>query len=358
MTNAPPAAHAQMPSPWPLGRCDGGAEPHPDLADSDRVVRRPTWLAALPVVAAMVLAGLASLTQNSWLLALAGAGAGVFLAGLVLVPRVDGLVVCMLGPTRLAVGARGSYELHVHNRGTRTTSLTRVTQRIRGFADVTVLAPALAPGTSAVLQLDRSALTRGTAARCEVVLTSSAPLGLQLVCRTVNRAGTLVVHPPTVAPAQVARGGQNPNRDAVLARVGLDPYAVRGWRPGDATSAVHWRSTARRGHLMVVERSTAGPGAVIVLLAAIAEDRGWETVIAVAAATACEQVRAGRSVALAANSGAGPSVCGGTPVELLDWCAGLGRPRLPDAATLHLATSRAGPGGTVSIAATSAVPAL
>ncbi len=106
---------------------------------------------------------------------------------------------------------------------------------------------------------------------------------------------------------------------------------------------MHWRSTARRGHLVVVDRSTAGTAAVTVLLAAIADDHGWEQVIALAAATACAQVRAGRSVALAAHSGTGPIMCTGTPTELLDWCAGLGRPRLPDAATLHLATSRAGP---------------
>ena len=355
LTSAPPA---RVPSPWPLGRCDVGAEAHPDPTGVDRVVRRPTWLATLPIVATVVLAALSVLTQNSWLLAPAGAGAGLFLAGLVLAPQVNGLVVCLIGPSRLAVGARGSYELHIHNRGTRTSSLTRVTQRIRGFADVTVLAPALAPGASAVLHLHRSALTRGTAGRCEVVLTSSEPLGLQRVRRTVSRAGTLVVHPPTVAPAQVPGGEQDPNRDAVSSRAGLDPYGIRGWRPGDPTATVHWRSTARRGHLVVVERSSAGPGAVTVLLAAIADDHGWEKVIALAAATACAQVRAGRSVTLAAHSGAGPAICTGSPTELLDWCAGLGRPRLPDAATLHLATSRAGPGGTVSVAATAAVPAL
>ena len=125
MTSAPPKPPAHIPPPLPLGRCDGGTEAHPAAAGADRVQRRPTWLAALPVVATVGLAALSVLTENSWLLALAGAGAGLFLAGLVLVPQVDGLVVCLLGPSRLAVGDRGSYELHIHNRGTRTSSLTR-----------------------------------------------------------------------------------------------------------------------------------------------------------------------------------------------------------------------------------------
>jgi hypothetical protein len=109
---------------------------------------------------------------------------------------------------------------------------------------------------------------------------------------------------------------------------------------------------------MVVERATVQTGAVTVLLAAIADDPGWENVIARAAATARAQAQGGRSVALIAHGGTGPALCTGTEIELLDWCAGLDRPRLPDAATLHLATRLATPGGGVNIAATDAVPAL
>jgi uncharacterized protein (DUF58 family) len=328
------------------------------------MVRRPTRLALLPVLATVVLAALAVLTHNGWLLVLAGASTGLFLAGLVLPPQVAGLVVCLLGPSRLAVGEQGTYELHVHNRGTRTSSLASLTQRIRGFPDLAVLVEELAPGESAVLSVDRWALTRGATRRCEVVLTSSAPLGLHRVTRTVSRVGVLVVHPAPVPPAPVPAAPGSPTgvaaaeRGAAPVRAGVDFCGVRDWRPGDAGARVHWRSTARRGRLMVTERTAVRPGAVTMLLAAISADDDWEQTIALAAATACVHLEAGRPVTLIALQDGAPTVCSGSRGELLDWCAGLGSPRLPDAETLHLATDRAGGGGTVLVVASAAVPAL
>ena len=349
-----------------IGRCDGGSTGQAVPATQDRAVRRPTRLAALPAAATVVLAALAVLTGDGWLLVLAGASTGLFLAGLILPPDVGGLVVCLLGPSRLAVGGVGTYEMHVHNRGTRTSSLARVTQRVRGFADLTVLVEPLSPGQSAVLSVERSALSRGTAERCEVVATSSAPLGLQRVSRTVSRPGTLVVHPLPVPAAPLPAGGQDGTaRDTVPARTGLDPHGIRQWRPGDAAGALHGRSSARRDRPMVLERAAVRAGAVTVLLAAIADDDGWEQVLSLTAATACALVQAGRSVALVAAREGVPGVCTGGGTDLLDWCAALGRPRLPDAATLRLAVEHArdqgdhlSPQGTVCVAATAAVPAL
>jgi len=357
-----------------MGPCDGGPAAQLIPPAQERAARRPTRLAALPVIVTLILAVLAVLTEDGWLLVLAGASTGVFLAGVVLPPRVDGLVVCLLGPSRLAVGALGGYEMHVHNRGTRTSSLARVTQCIRGFPDLTVSVEPLAPGDSAVLRVERPALSRGTAGTCLVYVVSSAPLGLQRVTRTVSRTGTLIVHPVPVSPAHVSPGGRDhADRDAAPARTGLEPYGVRGWRPGDAASVLHGRSTARRGHPMVLERATAPAGATNLLLAAIADDDGWEQLLSLAAATACAQVQAGRSVTLIAYGHGGPELCSGGSTELLDWCAALGRPRLPDADTLRLAIEHAGAHGSprapsrstsvaataaVNIAATAAVPAL
>ncbi|HVS72673.1 MAG TPA: DUF58 domain-containing protein [Phycisphaerae bacterium] len=140
---------------------------------------------------------------------------------------------------------------------------------------------------------------RGLLTLSGVELRSSFPLGLQVRYREIPAAGQMVVYPRVgtlnrkVAVAYreaVESGTMTSNR-----RGGNDEfYGLREYRPGDNIRAIHWRSTARTGELMVRELTANAPPQLIVVLNA----RTWremeggreqvERAIELAATIACD----------------------------------------------------------------------
>jgi uncharacterized protein (DUF58 family) len=120
---------------------------------------------------------------------------------------------------------------------------------------------------------------------------------------------------------------------------GTDVAGVREWRQGDAASSVHWRSTARRGTLVVRERAAATSRHVVVALACGSDAPDWEDVIA-AAAGACRAAQlAGDRLTLwvwADGETLRPPPVHSVP-GLLDWWAALTRSELPPGAALAAA---------------------
>jgi uncharacterized protein (DUF58 family) len=91
---------------------------------------------------------------------------------------------------------------------------------------------------------------------------------------------------------------------------------------------VHWRSSARRGRLVVTDRlEDVGCDLVIVLAAPAAQpgqaDPGWEELIARLAATALATIAADGRVCLVAAIHGVPDLSTGHATAVLDWCAGL-----------------------------------
>jgi hypothetical protein len=112
--------------------------------------------------------------------------------------------------------------------------------------------------------------------------------------------------------------------------LGLDLAGIREWRTGDDPRRVHWRSTARRGRLVVAERGTGPAPALRVVVVGPSEAPDWEPLVATAAATARVAQIAGRPVSVTCWGTTGPSaIAAGTPVDLLDWWAALGTVLLP-----------------------------
>lgn len=100
-----------------------------------------------------------------------------------------------------------------------------------------------------------------------VTLSSGFPFGFLECQRPANASGEIIVLPrpgfaePDGLRRWLARkaGGDDRTR-RVLRRVTSDQAEVRGvrqYRPGDALREIHWRTTARRGELMVREYDTA-----------------------------------------------------------------------------------------------------
>lgn len=295
-----------------------------------------------PVVATAALGALTLLTGSTWLMLLAGAGVGLVASAVLLRPRLGDLTVSMTGPVRVAVGEPVTHRLYVHNNGATSSPPVQLTHALPGLEDRTVYVVVLPPGGSADVDITRTALHRGVTAGCSIRLESSAPLGLLAVSRATTYEQPFVVHPAVVAPHRSA-ARQLGLEDAIdpVPGPGLDIAGVREWQHGDDPRRVHWRSTARRGRLIVAERGLGAATALSMVVVGPSEAPDWEGLVALAASTARAAQLEGRQVTVQAWNGrlASPAKHGHSVVALLDWWAGLEAVALPWPAALVAAGS-------------------
>lgn len=103
-----------------------------------------------------------------------------------------------------------------------------------------------------------------------VEVSSRGALGLLRARRRFRAEGQIVVWPRVAALPDAVRlrliGGAAERSDGVRTRHSEDFYGVRDYQPGDLPNRIHWRSSARRGALVVreYERATR-PAPVIVV---------------------------------------------------------------------------------------------
>jgi uncharacterized protein (DUF58 family) len=212
---------------------------------------------------------------------------------------------------------------------------------LRGLEDHSVYVEGLPPGGSAEVDITRTALQRGVQQGCLIRLESSAPLGMLAVTRATSYRQPFVVHPAVVAPDRSV-SHQHGLDDAIdpVPGPGLDIAGVREWQHGDDPRRVHWRSTARRGRLIVAERGLGAATALSLAVVGPSEAPDWEDLVALAAATCRAAQLEGRPVTVRAwNGGPGPVTHGRSIVALLDWWAGLETVSLPWPAALVAAGS-------------------
>jgi uncharacterized protein (DUF58 family) len=97
---------------------------------------------------------------------------------------------------------------------------------------------------------------RGVYPNARVTLSCAAPYGLIRATRQLQLPGEVVVFPriydaqaPASAGTEMISGGRF--RGARRVNSGTHFAGVRGWQSGDSFKQVHWKSTARRGEMMV-----------------------------------------------------------------------------------------------------------
>jgi uncharacterized protein (DUF58 family) len=113
-------------------------------------------------------------------------------------------------------------------------------------------------------------LPRGRYELREVVATIDDPFGLARTEVELEAASTILVYPRLVeldrlfsdAGASLAEG----RRQLMHRPSGFDLHSVRDFQQGESLRRVHWRSTAKRGRLMVKELEDAPRDEVAVLL--------------------------------------------------------------------------------------------
>ena len=135
------------------------------------------------------------------------------------------------------------------------------------------------------------------------------PFGLQRVAVPVAAPGTLLVYPRLVQlGALFSDAGHlaHAGRKLLLRRpTGFDLHSVRDYEHGDSLRRVHWRSTARRGQLMVKELEDAPRDEIAVVLDAYAGavvGESFDVQVRAAGSILDAYVRRARRAALVVNS--------------------------------------------------------
>lgn len=150
---------------------------------------------------------------------------------------------------------------------------------------------------------------RGRYAFESVRLTVQDPFGLARAALVQGEPQALVVYPRLVALQRLfSEGGahaQDGRRLLLRRPTGYELHSVREYVEGESLRKVHWRSTARRGRLMVKDLEDAPRDEVAVLLDGHnAAGEGFEIAVRAAGSILQAHLRRNRRCALVVNSAA------------------------------------------------------
>jgi uncharacterized protein (DUF58 family) len=322
------------------------------VRSSRRVSRRA--LSSVLIGAALILAG--TTAQAGWLFVLAAGVLGVVFGSFVLLPRLRGAEVSRELPRRVRLGEKVPVVLRVTNRSKSTLPVMRVEDSLEAFEPVALCCKELGAGVTARVETVRRARQRGVYESGPVCLQTSAPLSFarRLLVRETPGRVTVVpswVELPAWSPLRSSGiGGEDPN-----ARAGQgtgDYLGVRDYRPGDPMRAVHWRTAARAGRLIVTEFEEESRRRVLIALggpdAGIPPDSAFETLARAAASIAKCALDNGHQVSLLHSGGELADARFGDCLEALAEATPDDRPLC---ARLGSGLARLGRGGTVVLLA-------
>jgi transglutaminase-like putative cysteine protease len=317
--------------------------------------RRLTSLGSWGVTVAVVLTGLGLVRGDVWMYLLALLAASALLVSWVMVPRLPPVEVTLVAPAVEPVGTTtrarlvlraGAHPVPRHHLAVFSVG-DRLTPSAGGhlLGAYAVVEP-LAARESRTVEVDLHPQTRGLHDRIATQQQTVAPFALVRRARvTSHPAQRLVV--AGVDPARARTAGLDGDGDlgpVTLSRSGPDVHSLRAWSPGDGTG-VHWRTTARRGEPVVVDRETRERTGLVVVLGPASTVEGEDAVVARAAGLALAAARTGAEVHLVSSRGVEP-LAAHEADDLLRWTAVAG-PASPEAA--DEAARLAGDGGRVLV---------
>jgi uncharacterized protein (DUF58 family) len=173
----------------------------------------------------------------------------------------------------------------------------------------------------------------------QIEVVTRAPFGLFEKSRPLQAPAELVVFPRRIPPPpqQARRLARDGERSTGRAGHGLEVHALRDHRPGEDVRSIHWRSSARAGKLIGIEREQERRRQVCVLFdQRRATGAALEAAVERAAALFERELDAGADVSLAVRgdrlapgSGERHRLAGLTMLALLD-AAAEGPAPLPD----------------------------
>ena len=254
------------PSRWADAAARAGSASWRGLRTGLGVIRPAAWVL---IVAAAVL-WVAGESLGWWELTVAAVVLTVVLVvcALLLIGRTAYDVGLDLNRTRVVVGERAVGALTLANAGRRAILPSRVVLPVGAGRGVFAV-QRLAPGASVEELFAIPTSRRGVLAVGPVSVVRGDPLGLFERVHRRDEPVDLFVHPRTVLFEGQSLGFLRdleglPATD--LSRDDVSFHALREYVPGDDLRHVHWRSTARRGHLMMRQNEARRRTPVLVML--------------------------------------------------------------------------------------------
>jgi uncharacterized protein (DUF58 family) len=211
---------------------------------------------------------------------------------------------------RLQVGVEGRVDLAVHAHE-KCPTLAVADAFDRGRRAARFLLPPLAAGEEGRAAYRFPTDRRGRFEVGPLRATLSDAFGLVSSTRRILGVEEVIVYPRVheIAPPPEV-GGLDLDRDSPLVRARVEPsgdfMTLRDYAPGDDLRHVHWRSTARRGHLMMRQNETRRRAPVLLLLDVrpAAHDRAsFERAVEACASIATALDRAGRPFEVLLSTG-------------------------------------------------------
>jgi uncharacterized protein (DUF58 family) len=295
--------------------------------------RVPSRRAATVGLVALVLFAAATTAQAGWLFVIAAGVLGL-VAGSFLVrhPLPEARLERSV-PRRVRAGEEVRLRLRVHNSGRRPLPVMRLEDGFAAFEGTTVLVERTRGGTESEIELVRTALRRGVHTSGEIRLHTGAPAGLVRTTRSIDVPSEVTVVPrwvelrsfPILEPSSFP---SDLLHERARTGAGEEYLGVRGYRPGDPLRWVHWKSSARAGHLVVREYEEEVASRVSLVLAGSdpeeAPDSPFEVMVEAAASIARYALVTGHPVDLlrAGPDGKPQQIADPDRIGVLDWLAG------------------------------------
>lgn len=292
---------------------------------------RPTRRAFIIFGAGVMLFMAGSTAQAGWLFVLSAGVLGLVAASLLTRHNLSSAQIERIAPRRACVGDPVGGGVIVRNVGRRAVPLMRIEDNYAAFEPTIAMSERLGPGEESRIELVKEAHRRGVFRSGEVTLTSGAPFGFSRSRRTLEVPGETTVVPrwfdlrsfpilePSSFPSDVLH-------ERARTGAGQEYLGVREYRPGDPQRAVHWRSTARVGQLVVREFEEEVQSRVTLVLAGgdhgEPPDSAFEMLVSAAASIAIYALNTGHPVDLLRPDGEAVSHLGDPDrYDVLDWLA-------------------------------------
>ncbi|HVL63884.1 MAG TPA: DUF58 domain-containing protein, partial [Actinomycetota bacterium] len=293
-----------------------------------RVTRRGFTIAAI----AGLLFLAATTAQAGWLYVLSAGVLGLVVASLFVRHRLRSVEVVRTMPRRVRQGDDIHVALEIRNPARYRTPLMRI-EDVHPATEVTrILVEPIDARSSSSVETVQRALRRGVFAGGEVVVSSGVPFGFVRATRRVDVAGEITIVPrfvelrsfpilePSSSPMDVLH-------ERARTGAGEEYLGVREYRPGDPRHAVHWRSTARAGKLIVREFQAEVATRLLLVIAGSdtgePPDSAFEMLVAAAASIGAYAIQTGHPVEALAPDGTGgvSRLIEPDRVSLLEWLA-------------------------------------
>lgn len=238
----------------------------------------------------------------------------LLLASLLMAPaQLRGLTVQRQLPEELIANQSASGSFLLIN-GRRRLSAWALTVREENAVSAEASLDILPPGSRRALAVRWWFPERGVAALALVRLSSAAPFGLIEAHQLFNLPAEVIIYPQSrhggTVPEPAGRSGQDSagseQRQGAGGLIGLRAYS-----PGDPMRWIHWPTSARVGHPMIVQRAAEGHRLVIVDVEE-ASGAAWELHLSQAAGAIEHHIRSGVAVGLRLSGQSWPARSDGT----------------------------------------------